>query len=94
MLLLFLHIAAQAASIPSFDTKAYCRKIADTIGGSYQIEETCRNEEYDALEKLNSRVIPDRILKYCTRIGETIGGSYQIMETCVEEETEAANRLR
>ena len=94
LLLLAQASATPSASIPVYDTKAYCRKIADTIGGSYQIEETCRNEEAEALVKLNSRTIPDRILRYCSQIGQTIGGSYQIMETCVEQESEAAARLQ
>ena len=65
MLLLFLAqaIATPPAAIPAFDTKAYCRKIGETVGGSYQIEEACRNEEAEALEKLNSNRTPIRILR-------------------------------
>lgn len=92
-LLLAHAVAAPIAAVPAFDTKTYCRKIGDTVGGSYQIEETCRDEEAEALRKLTSREIPDRLLR-CSRIGETVGGSYQIMETCVEQETESAARLK
>jgi hypothetical protein len=95
MFLLFLAqaISTPVAGMPAFDTKAYCRKISDTVGGSYQIEETCRDQEARAISKLNSIEIPGRILRYCTKIGETIGGSYQIMETCVEQELASAARL-
>jgi hypothetical protein len=79
--------------LPSFDTEAYCQKIGDTAGGSYEIEETCRDEESKALAQLNARSISGRTLQYCSRIGETAGGSYEIMETCVEQELESAGRL-
>lgn len=85
--------AASSAGLPSFDTEAYCRKIGDTAGGSYEIEETCRNEESRALSQLNSESIPARTLEYCSRIGDTAGGSYVIMQTCVEQEEESASHL-
>jgi hypothetical protein len=65
--------AAASAAIPSFDTEAYCRKIGDTAGGSYEIEETCRDEEAKALSQLNSQSIRARTLEYCSRIGDTAG---------------------
>jgi len=96
MLLLFLAQAAAAPEVrvPVFDTKSYCRKVADAVGGSYEIEETCRNEEADALASLQSRKIPARILRYCTQVTDAIGGSYVIMQTCVEQENEAKARLQ
>jgi hypothetical protein len=95
MLLLFLAQAAAAPGVhlPPFDTNRYCSKVADAVGGSYEIEETCRNQEADAFASLQSRRIPARILHYCTQVSEAIGGSYVIMQTCVEQESEAADRL-
>jgi len=84
---------AAILSLPSFDTAGYCSNISDTAGGSYEIEETCRNEEADALGKLQAQTIPARIMRYCSDIGDTAGGSYQIMATCVEQEEDAASRL-
>lgn len=36
---------AGTISIPEFDTKAYCKKMAGMAGGSAMIEETCREAE-------------------------------------------------
>ena len=82
-----------ASSLPSFSRTAYCEKIGETAGGSYQIESTCRDMEAEALSSLQSQTIPERILQYCTQIGETAGGSFQIMNTCVDMESEAASGL-
>jgi len=34
-----------AISSYAFDIKSYCRQVSDAVGGSYQIEETCRQQE-------------------------------------------------
>jgi hypothetical protein len=75
------------------DIKAYCQSVANIAGGSYQIEETCRQEEMTAREELQKMTIPQRIKNYCEKVGSAAGGSYQIMETCVEQETNAKNRM-
>jgi len=79
--------------LPNFDTHAYCASIGEVAGGSYEIEKTCRAMESEALSKLQSRSIPDRVLNYCATIGKTAQGSYQIMNTCVDMELEAADSL-
>ena len=91
LLLIFLSLSPIANS---FDISAYCRSIADTAGGSYQIELTCREMERDAKSRINRKQVPDRIMRYCRRIGETAGGSYQIMLTCIIQELNARSQMR
>lgn len=77
-----------------FDTKAYCRRLADVAGGSYQIEEACREQEREAQASLARKEIPSRVENYCRKLGETAGGSYNIMNACVDQELAAKGRLR
>ena len=77
----------------AFDTNTYCREVADAIGGSYQIEKACRNEEYKSKSNINSMNVPSRIKNYCKEVAQAIGGSYTIMETCIQQEIKAKNSL-
>jgi len=58
--------SAQETSKLPFDIKAYCRRIGQAVGGSYQIEETCRLEELLALKRIQKRMpsTPPRVLRY------------------------------
>lgn len=81
------------AAYSSFDINSYCRTVADAVGGSYQIEESCRNMEDDARRNLAQMSIPPRVEKYCYEVASAVGGSYQIMESCVNMELEAKGRM-
>lgn len=78
----------------AFDISGYCRQVSDAVGGSYQVEETCRQQEEEAQTILSRKQIPSRIAKYCREVGQAVGGSYQIMNTCVDQELGAKARLR
>lgn len=95
MNLLFLIGTLIAASeAVAFDTNSYCRQVAKAVGGSYQIEEACRQQEREAQASLSRKQIPSRIENYCREVGQAVGGSYQIMNACVDQELAAKARLR
>jgi len=77
----------------AFDTNAYCSKVSDSIGGSYQIEMACRQQEKIAESALSRTSIPARVESYCRKVAESIGGSYQIMDACVSQELSAKSKL-
>ena len=77
----------------AFDTNSYCRQVADSIGGSYVIEKTCREQEHKAKSNISSISVPSRIEKYCREVAQSIGGSYVIMETCIQQELQAKSSL-
>ena len=83
-----------SSSAFAFDINGYCRQVADAVGGSYQIEETCRQQERQAQANLSRKQIPSRVENHCRNVGQAVGGSYQIMDTCVEQELAARARLR
>lgn len=87
-------MALFSSSAFAFDINGYCRQVADTVGGSYQIEETCRQQERQAQANLSRKQIPSRVENYCREVGQAVGGSYQIMDTCVQQELAAKARLR
>ena len=87
---LILAAPAMAQDV-TFDIAAYCARVADAVGGSYQIEETCRQQEADAREA--TRSTERRISAYCARVAEAVGGSYQIYNTCVDQEEAARGRI-
>ena len=87
---LILAAPAMAEDI-SFDIEAYCARVAEAVGGSYQIEETCRQQEADAREAMRST--EQRIATYCARVAEAVGGSYQVYNTCVDQEDAARGRI-
>jgi hypothetical protein len=78
----------------AFDIARYCRTIGQHAGGSYQIEKSCRDMEYEAKAKLARMTIPPRIKRYCQNIGQHAGGSYNIMLSCVEMELEAKRSMQ
>ena len=87
-----LILAAPAiAQEVTFDIEAYCARVAEAVGGSYQIEETCRQQEADAREAMRST--EQRIATYCARVAEAVGGSYQVYNTCVDQEDAARGRI-
>jgi hypothetical protein len=78
----------------TFDIATYCRKVGAAVGGSYQIELGCRQQEEAARTRLSRMQIPERIQSYCTQVAQAVGGSYQIMGGCVEQELEARRKLQ
>lgn len=91
--LMFSSLLAASASVNAFDIDYYCRQVSDAVGGSYQIEKACRQQEYEAQSKINSMSVPSKIKNYCTEVGEVVGGSYQIMEACIQQELQVKSSL-
>lgn len=85
--------AADTASVVVFDIEAKCKGVSQAVGGSYQIEQTCRDQERRAKANISTMGAPE-IVTHCERVGRAVGGSYQIMETCIEQETKAKANLR
>lgn len=84
----------KSSSSSTFDIKAYCQKVGQAGGGSYQIEETCRQQEAKARYNIDRMTVSSEIINYCSKVGQAGGGSYSIMETCIKEEAASKNRLR
>jgi hypothetical protein len=82
-----------AGGLPTFDTQNYCRGVADAVGGSYEIELGCRNDEENAISELQQMDIPKRIARYCTGVGNAVGGSYEVFEGCINDELRARDQL-
>jgi hypothetical protein len=76
-----------------FDIVAYCKTICAAVGGSYQIESGCREQEQGAKVAFLGRQVPPTVETYCRKIALTIGGSYQIMNGCIDQELEAKSKL-
>ncbi|MDR6235197.1 hypothetical protein [Pseudomonas oryzihabitans] len=85
-----LAVASQAAD---YDIKAYCRSVSDAVGGSAQIELTCRKQEERAKASIAGKQAPAKTLAYCQSVGDAIGGSYQILATCINQELAAKAQL-
>ena len=85
---------AKSGLVPKYSLTSYCRKISNVSGGSYQIEEVCREQERTAYADIASKNIPNRIWNYCDRIGIISGGSFQLFDVCVEQETGSMGRVR
>lgn len=81
-------------NIPGFDTNTYCNTVAQSVGGSYQIEKACRDQEANAWDRLRRRGLPIEIAKYCGEVAQTVGGSYQIMDACADQEIAAKSALQ
>lgn len=77
----------------AYDITAYCQQVSQAVGGSYQIEETCRQQENTAKQNIAAMAVPEQIQKYCQDVGQAIGGSYQIKEVCIQQEMSAKSRL-
>lgn len=78
----------------SYDINSYCRQVSNAVGGSYQIEEACRQQEREAQANLSRARPPARIEKYCREVGQAVGGSYQIMDACIQQELAAKGRMK
>lgn len=76
-----------------YDMKKYCADVGETAGGSYEIEQTCREQEKKSQNNLSYLSVPKRVATYCQNVGQYAGGSYQIMETCIENELKAKKQL-
>lgn len=89
----FTPAVALADSVPRYDVGAYCGKVAEAVGGSAQIENTCITQEQNAYNGLKARwlEIDTKAKSYCDRVASAVGGTYQIMSTCIDQETSAAN---
>lgn len=85
--------AASATDLPNFDTDTYCRNVADSVGGSYEIELGCRKDEGRAFDQLQQINIPTKIVRYCTGVANSVGGSYEIFLGCVNDEVSAREKL-
>jgi hypothetical protein len=81
------------SELSGFNTKSYCKQVATSIGGSYQIEQTCLQFEAKARSSVEGMTIPPRIKEYCLSVARLVGGSYQIYETYAQKELEAKSRL-
>jgi hypothetical protein len=82
-----------AASLPQFSMSSYCKEVSEAVGGSYQIEQGCMENEESSLNELSRMDVPERIINYCREVAESVGGSYQIMHGCVQNELEAKGQL-
>lgn len=78
----------------SYDITSYCESVGAAVGGRYQIEAGCRQQEERARASIARIDVPARISSYCESVGEAVGGSYQIMESCIDQELRAKNSLR
>jgi hypothetical protein len=76
-----------------FDIVAYCKTISEAVGGSHQIESSCREQEQAAKAAFIGRDLPSSVETYCRKIAQAIGGSYQIMNGCIDQEIEAKSKL-
>jgi hypothetical protein len=86
---------AQAATLPSFDTAAYCVKVAESIGGSYVAEKGCLDTEATAKAQIEAREeVEMRILEYCEQVARSIGSSYVALNGCIEMEEEAREAIQ
>lgn len=74
--------------------KRYCGEIAQVAGGSYQIEEACRNQEVIAARALIKMNPEDRVWNYCQDISDAAGGSYSILLACAQQEIRSRQRLQ
>jgi hypothetical protein len=95
ILFLLFNISEQgiAATLPEFSMSSYCKEVSEVVGGSYQIEQGCMENEQSSLNELSRMDVPERIINYCTEVANTVGGSYQILLGCVQNELEAKRQM-
>lgn len=86
-------VSTDISALPGYDIANYCSNVSNTVGGSFMIEKSCRDQEALAAQALADMSIPQRIASYCDQISETTGGSYVIYKTCVEQELHAAAQM-
>jgi hypothetical protein len=82
------------AGLVVFDTKAYCRKMGESIGGSNTLELSCREQEEAARASIAAMAVPERTKTYCSQMAQSIGGSYVLMQSCIEQELQARKSLQ
>jgi len=83
----------ESDNIPQYDVARYCRRMSDTVGGSYSIEKNCREREEAAWDDIRQMDIPERIRSYCNSMAVVVGGSYLTYRTCADRELDAASQL-
>lgn len=86
------HAEAQSGP-PRYDVAKYCEKVAASIGGSSQIENSCIRREqtaYNAL-KISWSSLPAKTAAYCDKVASSVGGTYAILKSCLERETKASS---
>lgn len=76
-----------------FDSRKYCKEVSNVVGGSYQIEEGCMQNERTSERNLRDMSLPSEIIKYCKEVSNVVGGSYQIMFGCATNELNAKRSL-
>lgn len=77
-----------------YDIEKYCHRLSSSAGGSYMIENSCREQERESRNNLIAMQIPEKTYTYCRRLGNVSGGSYMLMESCCKMEIEARNNRR
>lgn len=80
--------------MPQYNVVEYCKKVADTVGGSDSILSGCEQMEQAAYNDLKLRweSIPEKTRSYCDNVSMTVGGTYQILKGCIEQELSAAQK--
>lgn len=86
-------VEQENALVPQYDVARYCRRMSDTVGGSYSIEKNCREREEAAWDDVRQMDIPERIRSYCNSMAVVVGGSYLTYRTCADRELDAASQL-
>ena len=96
----FVMLAAVTVPTPAlaagYDIKAYCKNVANVSGGSYAIEESCRQMEADARLRVEARRagVPKRVMAYCDRVAVIGGGgSYAMLDSCIDMELQAKRNM-
>lgn len=79
---------SETASLPPYDSGAYCDKITERAGGSNSIRKGCMQNEKTAQRTLSTLSIPEKTIKYCDRVAKRAGGSYWIFHGCVINESQ------
>lgn len=82
-----------APALPDIDSRAYCARVAKTVGGSRQIELSCVQQERRAAAALAAQPVEASILAYCVRVASSVSSGYAIIESCVRMEQRAAAEL-
>ncbi len=87
---------AQTSSVPRYDVKQQCNKVA-SFGGTYSemVMDGCLGMEQTAYDQLKQawNTLPESIRTNCDKIAKFGGvGSYMTLQGCVEMETGAAKK--
>ena len=85
---------APGPALPAYDTEAYCAEVAKVSGGSYTIEQGCRDMEAGAHAALVTRAVEAKIMEYCDQVARIGGGSYSLLGGCIAMEEQARNAMQ